>query len=134
MNCDNSSADGLTQHSACLLAPCFQLVLAPVRQVVHVREQLIPGHHTRGGIRRHEARACCTLRVCANLLAHVLTEACELVLQLCTVLQVLRCASLLFLGVLHVEHGRCRCHKEENGHTPHGSLRFPGDRSTTIYW
>merc|ERR1719316_733016 len=114
------------RHSACLLAPRLQLVLAPVRQVVHVCEQLIPGHHTWGGIRRHEAWACRTLRVCTNLLAHVLTEACELILQLCAVLQVLRCAGLLVLGVLHVEHGRGRHHEEEDDCTPHGCLTLWG--------
>merc|ERR1719272_1369586 len=79
----------------CLGVPIFDHAIAPLDQVVHVLEELIPGHDTRGGVRRHEAWALGALWVGADLLAHVLADACELVLKLST--------------VLHVLAGACRC-------------------------
>merc|ERR1719198_1450012 len=85
-----------------LLSPRLQLVFAPVCQVVHVCEQLVPCHHTWSRIRGDEAWASCTLRVCADLLAHVLAQARKLVLHTNAVLQVSRRARLLTLHILHM--------------------------------
>merc|ERR1740125_17095 len=69
----------------CLGVPILDHALAPLDQVVHVLEELIPGHDTRGGVWGHEAWALGALWVRADLLAHVLADACELVLDSHTV-------------------------------------------------
>merc|ERR1719370_1266083 len=79
------------------LPPVLERVLAPRHQVVHVLEQLVPGHHAWRAVWLHELRALRALRVGAHLLAHVLADARELVLQLRAMRQVLRAASLLLL-------------------------------------
>merc|ERR1719389_1262012 len=67
-------------------SPGLELTVAPLGEVVHVLEELVPSHDTWNGIWRHEARAS-ALRVCANLLAHVFASTCELVLKLSAVLE-----------------------------------------------
>merc|ERR1719379_1896086 len=74
----------LPRYSSGLLAPCLELVLPPGGEVVHVREQLFPGHDAGSRIWGHEGWACCALGIRANLLAHVLAQVCKLVLYLGT--------------------------------------------------
>merc|ERR1719422_1094872 len=75
-------------------APTLQLVLAPGNQIVHVRKQLFPCHDSWSRIWLHEIRALRTLGISSNLLAHGLTDASKLVLELHAVLQLLCNASL----------------------------------------
>merc|ERR1740125_18794 len=82
----------------CLGVPILDHALAPLDQVVHVLEELIPGHDTRRGVRGHEAWALGALWVRADLLAHVLADACEPVLDRGTVLEVVSQARA-FLGL-----------------------------------
>jgi len=104
-----------------LLGPGLQLLMAPIRQVVHVLQKLFPGHHARGRVGGHEVWAARALRVGAHLLAHVLADARELVLQRYPVLKVLSGARLAALDGLHVEHrcsGRGRQDNNQSG-VPH---------------
>jgi len=64
--------------------PSLDLVLAPADQVVHVLQQLVPGHDARRGVGLHELGALGALGVGADLLAHVLADAGQLVLHLHT--------------------------------------------------
>ena len=61
---------GLARHALHLdqgvLLPALDLAGAPLDKVVHVLKELIPGHHTRRGIRGHEALALGALRVRAS--------------------------------------------------------------------
>jgi len=81
------------------LLPALDHVVAPVREVVHVLQELIPSHHAWRRVGLDEVGAVGALRVSANLLAHVLTGAREHVLQLSAVLEVLRGARLAVLRV-----------------------------------
>jgi len=76
--------------------------VAPVREVVHVLQELIPRHHAWRRVRLDEVGATRALRVSTNLLAHVFTDARELVLHLSPVLEVLCGARLAVLGDLRV--------------------------------
>jgi len=62
--------------------------MAPIREVVHVLKELLPCHHPWCGIGRHKACTLGAIRVLSNLLAHLLTETCKLVLHLCTTLEI----------------------------------------------
>jgi len=62
------------------LLPPLNHVVAPVREVVHVLQKLIPSHHAWRRVRSHEVGATRALRVSAHLLTHVLADASELVL------------------------------------------------------
>merc|ERR1719229_1384407 len=83
-----------------LLVPTLDGVLAPSHQVVHVLQQLVPRHDTRRAVRLDEIRALRALRVGADLLAHVLTHASQLVLKLNAMLKVSLRACLLALRAL----------------------------------
>merc|ERR1719235_441279 len=74
--------------------PSLDHVVAPIRQVVHVLQKLVPGHHARCRVGGHEVWAARALRVGAHLLAHVLADARELVLHLGAVLALLSWAIL----------------------------------------
>merc|ERR1719453_2461942 len=82
-----------------LLCPRLQGLMAPVDQVVHVLEQLWPGHHVWCGVWRDEVWAS-ALRVSTSLLAHVLACAGELVLQLSADGEILSNASFFSQGTL----------------------------------
>merc|ERR1719468_139108 len=84
----------------CLRAPALQLVLTPCNQIVHVFKQLLPSHHTRSVVRLDELGALRALGVRANLLAHVLANLRQLVLQLHAVGQILAGARALRGGAL----------------------------------
>jgi len=62
--------------------------MAPIREVVHVLQELLPSHHPWRGIRWHKACALGAVRVLANLLAHLLAQARKLVLNLGTTLEI----------------------------------------------
>merc|ERR1719384_3036768 len=79
----------------CLLAPALQLVAAPSHEIVHVLEQLAPGHHTWGRVWLDEVWALRTLWVGIDLLTHVLADRRHLVLKHRAKLQILRHACLL---------------------------------------
>jgi len=64
-----------------LAPPALDLTLAPLNQVVHVLKELIPSHDARSRVRGDESWALGALWVCSDLLAHVLADACELVLD-----------------------------------------------------
>jgi len=87
----------------CLLGPGLQLLMAPIRQVVHVLQKLFPGHHAWGRVGGDEVWAARALWVGAHLLAHVLADARKLVLQRHPMLEVLRSARLAALDGPHVE-------------------------------
>merc|ERR1740121_3074338 len=67
------------EGSDALLARCLfpspQLVDAPFTQVVHVLQELRPGHHAGSRVWSHEARARPALGIGTHLLAHVLANA-----------------------------------------------------------
>merc|ERR1719310_671376 len=80
-------------------APRLQLTMSPLRQVVHVLEQLWPSHHAWSRVWRYEVRAS-AFGVGADLLAHVYADSSELVLNLHAVGKVLCEASLFVLRTL----------------------------------
>merc|ERR1740121_2753418 len=69
--------------------PALDGLLAPLHEVVHVLQELLPRHDARRGVRRDEVGALGALGVCTDLLAHLLADGRELVLKLRTVLEVL---------------------------------------------
>merc|ERR1740130_464516 len=96
----NASLLGLCAlDERCLLCPTLQLTMSPLRQVIHMLEQLWPSHDTWCGIWGDEIRASAFWE-CSDLLAHVNADTGKLVLELRTMLEVLRKASLLGLRTL----------------------------------
>merc|ERR1719183_159190 len=92
---------GLGLQGGCLLGPRLDLTVAPLGEVVHVRQELLPGHDAWSGVWGDEGWALAALRVGADLLAHVLAHAGKLVLHL-------RAALLVVLqarGALHLKGG-----------------------------
>merc|ERR1712232_446436 len=72
----------LLNQSTSSCGPGFDLPVAPLREVVHVLEELLPGHHSWSRIRSDEIWAATAQWVCSKLLAHVLAKARKLVLHL----------------------------------------------------
>merc|ERR1719213_968681 len=77
---------GLRRPSTRLRMPALDLIPPPFGEVVHVGEELVPGHHARGRVRGHKVRAPGAGGIGSHLLAHLLAEPRELVLQLDTML------------------------------------------------
>merc|ERR1719272_168230 len=84
--------------------PTLQLACTPLAQVVHVLEELWPGHDAWCRIRGDKVWAS-ALGVRADLFAHVLAESGQLVLKLHAVLEVLGEACLVCLHILRLEKG-----------------------------
>merc|ERR1719261_1633454 len=119
-----------------LLSPCLELLMAPVREVVHVLKELLPGHDPWRGVGGHEVWATAALRVGADLLAHVLADRSELVLELRAAPQVLRGARLLAARVLHVERpiGSGGKHREEcKLHCRYPAVRDGGGQGIAVW-
>merc|ERR1719245_1555656 len=93
------------------LLPAQHLLVGPLAKAVHVLEELRPSHLAGGGVWRDECGAV-ALRVCAHLLAHVLAGPCQLVLELDTILEVLRLASALLLRVPVMDN--CCCWRSDD--------------------
>jgi len=93
----NCRENGLLRllDEASLRVPALELILAPIDQVVHVLEQLRPSHDAWGGVWRGEALALRALGIRTNLLAHLLTDASELGLDLHAIAHIGCHASLL---------------------------------------
>merc|ERR1740121_2675421 len=88
--------------------PALDGFLAPLHEVVHVLQELLPRHDSRRGVRRDEVGALSALGVGADLLAHLLADGRELVLKLRTVLEVLsgaRCLAVSYLSGTLLEDG-----------------------------
>merc|ERR1719265_1648743 len=88
--------------SASSALPRLQLTMAPFGEVVHMLQELWPGHDTRGGIWCNKVWAG-AFREGANLLAHVDANTSQLVLQLHTALEVHIKARASILCLLNVE-------------------------------
>merc|ERR1719401_3112213 len=102
LNRNSHFTDNHIPSTRCCLRPCLQLTMAPLRQIVHVLQELRPSHHTWCRIWRHEVRAS-ALRECANFFAHVYADPSELVLYLHTMGNIKSQARLLRLRTLHVK-------------------------------
>merc|ERR1740133_900055 len=84
------SDTGRDRYSTSSSPPALDRLMPLARDVVHVCQQLVPGHCTRclvGGV--SVARACALLRVCAELLAHIDANIVQFILELSPVCQVL---------------------------------------------
>merc|ERR1719198_2701214 len=79
--------------------PCFQLAVAPLRQIVHVLKQLRPCHDAWCRIWGNKVWAS-ALGESTNLLAHVNTDTSKLVLHLHAMAEILCKAGLLALSTL----------------------------------
>merc|ERR1740117_323923 len=83
------SDNGRDCYSTSTSPPALDRLMPLARHVVHVCQQLVPGHGTRrlvGGVGVARARA--PFRVCSELLAHVDANGVQFVLELQTVCQV----------------------------------------------
>merc|ERR1719183_2538969 len=97
-----------TNKGGCLLRPSLKLPMTPLRQVVHVFEQFGPSHNSWCRVRGNKVGAS-ALWEGANLLAHINANSGQLILQVCTVFQVLSGAR----GCL--THEPCRCQRCPRG-------------------
>merc|ERR1740121_1784858 len=91
-----------------LRLPALDRLLAPLDQVVHVLEKFLPSHDPGRGVRGDEVWALCAFRVGADLFAHVLADARQLVLDLGAMLQVLRGACLFPMLVGEARFGNLK--------------------------
>merc|ERR1719424_1554600 len=99
----------LTTHrkgrvSTCSSPPALNRLMPLARDVVHVCQQLVPGHCTRCLVRGVSVtRARALLRVCPELLAHIDADIVQFVLELNAVCHVLGDTCLAdFRNAMHV--------------------------------